>query len=98
MTTGRDARLVHHSPCLFSVNVVEESGLHRGPLGLARRLFLPQLRPSALFARLLVVLMGAKFFLHPAPLDQFLEPSQCLTDRLLVMNPHAQAHSSSFGR
>src|SRR5260370_29774411 len=72
-----------------------EYGLHGGLLGLGCRLFLPQLRPPPLFAGLFVILMGAKFFLHSAPLDQFLESPQCLADRFLVVNPHAQTHSSS---
>jgi hypothetical protein len=40
--------------------------------------------------------VSAKFFLHPAPLDELLEPSKGLPDRLFVVNPHAQTHSSSL--
>src|SRR5262249_51256192 len=65
-------------------------------LGLARRLLLAELGPPPLLAGLLVVLVGAEFLLHSAPLDQLLEQPESLTDRFLVVNPHAQTHSSSL--
>src|SRR5262245_66186343 len=51
--------------------------------------------PAPRLARLLVVLVRPQFLLHPAPLDEFLEPSQGCPDRLPVVDPHPQSHASS---
>jgi len=61
-------------------------------------LLFAQLGSAPLFAGLLIILVGAQFFLHPASLDEFLEPPQCLTYRFFVVYPHAQTHSASFVR
>src|SRR5947208_1350136 len=71
----------------------------RGPLscflGSACGSLFPNECPAAQFTRLFVVLSRAKLFLHPAPLDELLEPAQRQSDGFLVVHPHSQSHSYS---
>jgi hypothetical protein len=72
-------------------------------LGSHRTRFVGSLRfaeagAAAEFAGFLVVLMGAKFFLHAAALQELFEAAQRQADRFLVMNPHTQGHSFSVLR
>src|SRR5262245_50992639 len=65
--------------------------------GLPHGLQAAGLLPPALLARLLVVLVGSQLALHPAPLDELLEPPQGGPDRLPLVNPHSQTHSDLLG-
>jgi hypothetical protein len=56
---------------------------------------LAQKSAAAHLARLLVVLAGAQFLLHPTPFDQLLESAKSQTDGFPIVNPHPQTHSTS---
>src|SRR5207248_4232100 len=60
--------------------------------GLADRLLAAELLPPTGLRRLLVVLVRPQLALHPAPLQELLEPPQGGPDRLPVVNPHPQTH------
>src|SRR5437588_9751668 len=73
----------------------ERLGLLQRPGGrLADRAPPLGLLAAARLARLLVVLVGPDLPLHPAALQELLEPPQGGPDRLPVVNPHPQTHAA----